>query len=431
MSTKAERFKVINDTLNDGLSKEEFLKAFKSITAIVLKTQKKLADDNSKMRSDFQVFIQRISSDKVSDIEEIRTEARVVIGNAISTLTDSVNKKLASMQSKVDSVYNGREASEEALMTRLQAVIPTIEEIAKLFPVFGPDVRNALELLKGDERLDYTAIRGLEEAITRIQKSFPPQISQQKPGGRTGLYFYIDGVKKGIISNVNFVSGTNISIAYSKVNGQDTFTFNASGGGGTGGAGGVIVYTPVEQVDPILGRRVFTVTAQPQSVVADGTTYYEGAGYSYAALQITLDQAPSASVRALIPSTTDSIVITPTGAVNGINQTFAVPSPPKQIDADGRILYEGFGYTYSYLQVVLDIAPSQFIRAIIPSSSTTSIQIPPEVPDGISVKIFTTTGIPRWVIADGTTYYEGAGYSYAANKVTFDIAPSEYVRIII
>mgnify|MGYP001569726011 CR=1 FL=1 len=43
---------------------------------------------------------------------------------------------------------------------------------------------------------------------------------------------------------------------------------------------------------------------------------------------------------------------------------------------------------------------------------------------------FTVTAEPKWVVADGATYFAGAGYSYAALTVTMDLAPSIYIRSI-
>lgn len=42
---------------------------------------------------------------------------------------------------------------------------------------------------------------------------------------------------------------------------------------------------------------VFGVTARPSSVVSDGITYFDGAGYSYSSLSITLDIPPSSYIR--------------------------------------------------------------------------------------------------------------------------------------
>lgn len=59
----------------------------------------------------------------------------------------------------------------------------------------------------------------------------------------------------------------------------------------TGGA----YYTPTGAVNA--SNRTFGVTAQPTSVIADGILYFEGAGYAYAALVITMDVGPSQYIR--------------------------------------------------------------------------------------------------------------------------------------
>jgi len=152
------------------------------------------------------------------------------------------------------------------------------------------EVRDLLELLQGEERLSVDAVRGLTEELTALRER--PTGARGIPS--PGLRFLIDGVKKGLISNMNFKAGSNMAIAYSKVDGQDTITFTASGGG----PGGITVETPTGTVNG--SNTVFTVSAEPQWVVADGITYYDGAGYTYGALQVTMDVPPSASIRAII-----------------------------------------------------------------------------------------------------------------------------------
>ena len=57
-------------------------------------------------------------------------------------------------------------------------------------------------------------------------------------------------------------------------------------------------------------------------------------------------------------------VSTPTGTVNSVNTSFTVAATPKWIVADGITYFEGAGYSISVLTVIMDIPPSQFIRAI-------------------------------------------------------------------
>lgn len=129
------------------------------------------------------------------------------------------------------------------------------------------------------------------EGLIREAKESSQQVSVGSAGGGRGFFVYIDGIKKGIIKDLNFVGGTGMAIAFSHVNGRPTLTFNAS-------ASGITVETPTGTVDA--SNTTFTVSAQPKYVVSDGTTYFEGAGYSYAALEISMDIPPSASIRAII-----------------------------------------------------------------------------------------------------------------------------------
>lgn len=66
----------------------------------------------------------------------------------------------------------------------------------------------------------------------------------------------------------------------------------------TSGGSGITVETPAGTVDG--SNTAFTVTAEPKWVVSDGITYFDGLGYTYAALNITMDIPPSYGIRAII-----------------------------------------------------------------------------------------------------------------------------------
>lgn len=181
---------------------------------------------------------------------------------------------------------------EETDLSRVEADIDDLW--AKIRENAKPHVlRDALEKLVGDEQFDHSKIRGLEKFVKDIIGTAEGVKVVNWFGGPTGLRFLIGGVKKGILNTVNFVAGTGVSISHSKVNGLDTLTFEATASGS-----GVTVETPPESPDAVIVA--FTVSDQPQWVVADGTTYYEGAGYSYGAGTVTMDVPPSSFIRAII-----------------------------------------------------------------------------------------------------------------------------------
>lgn len=44
---------------------------------------------------------------------------------------------------------------------------------------------------------------------------------------------------------------------------------------------------------------------------------------------------------------------------------------------------------------------------------------------------FTVSGVPKYIVSDGITYFEGAGYSRSTLTITMDVPPSQYIRAII
>jgi hypothetical protein len=75
-----------------------------------------------------------------------------------------------------------------------------------------------------------------------------------------------------------------------------------------------------------------------------------------------------------------------------------------------------------------------FIRQAVADGviSTSAIEI--TTPDEIvnaSNTTFSVTAKPKWVVADGIMYFDGAGYTYGASQIVMDIPPSQFIRVII
>jgi molecular chaperone GrpE (heat shock protein) len=190
----------------------------------------------------------------------------------LSSTKDALNAALEDVRLEIPELPDF-----EGMLKGVERKIPRVPTAAEL--------RDALETLGFEKK----AIRGFEE----FEKE-PERIDRQSKriiAPSRGVFLFIDGLKKGIVSNLNIVGSGGVTASYSKVNGQDTLTLTASGNG-------VTVETPTGTVNA--SNTVFTVTAEPKWVVADGVTYYDGAGYTYAALTITMDVAPSAAIRAII-----------------------------------------------------------------------------------------------------------------------------------
>lgn len=68
--------------------------------------------------------------------------------------------------------------------------------------------------------------------------------------------------------------------------------------------------------------------------------------------------------RVLVSSASNAYTIeTPTGTVDGSNQSFTVTNTPVYIISDGATYFENAGYTIVGLTITLTVPPQSFIRS--------------------------------------------------------------------
>ena len=75
--------------------------------------------------------------------------------------------------------------------------------------------------------IDNEHVEGFDELRT-IVRATAGRVNSTPVGFRA----YVEGVKKGLFQEVDFVGGSNVTITHSVVNGLNTLTFDATGGGG-------------------------------------------------------------------------------------------------------------------------------------------------------------------------------------------------------
>ena len=153
-------------------------------------------------------------------------------------------------------------------------------------PDSSEQVRDKLETLKDEERLDISAIKGLDEKLTKNQNGF------QLFGGTSGIKLYVNGVKKGTAKTLNLVPGANVSMNYVASNGRNDIIISASLSGG-----GLTVLPATGAIDGI--NTSFTFTEKPIYLVIDGGWYRENVGWTWSVLTATLTIPPSNDIYGL------------------------------------------------------------------------------------------------------------------------------------
>ena len=179
-------------------------------------------------------------------------------------------------------------------LQKIKDLIPPATDLSDIFqkltvlenkPVILPtpeQTRDAIESLKGEERTDKSAIKGIE-AIEEKIKSIELRPSSVI-GGPRGIQLYVDGVKEGQAGTVNFIAGSGVSLVYARSHGRNDITISASGGAMTVlAATGTINDTNV----------TFTVASEPTLAIINGISYRTTGGaitWSYLAGTVTLSQ---------------------------------------------------------------------------------------------------------------------------------------------
>lgn len=164
------------------------------------------------------------------------------------------------------------------LQNIIEPLIPFVENGKDGVSPNEDDLRKLIEPLVRTVVSEMGQAEGKEPTYDQIVGAATPIIEQKMREARKGWF---GGGGGGDLVR----AGDGITIT---TNGIGAKVISATGGAGSWS-------TPAET--PNGSTTVFTVTAEPTDVVADGITYYDGAGYTYASLSITFDSAPVSYVR--------------------------------------------------------------------------------------------------------------------------------------
>ena len=209
----------INDISDKLYSLEEQIKRIKS-------DHTKMYEEHEKMYEEMHAEMEKeVSPD--AKIEKIATRLASKLSITAEDVTPTEEKLLELILPLIPQVKDGKTPAREELLALIRPLIPTVENgkdadeekiiqevLAKLpaqketTPI---EVRDKLEVLKGDERLDRDAIKGLEEALKEIKEMIP---KRGLLGGFGRLGGFSGPMKKIVITGT--VNGVNATFTLDK-----------------------------------------------------------------------------------------------------------------------------------------------------------------------------------------------------------------------
>lgn len=197
--------------------------------------------------------------------------------------------------------FDGDDADEDKILSRLKTLIPEApkvdeEKIVNRLKTFIPKPKKQetfaefFSKIKKNKMLSFDDIAGIEKFEELIKRYIGPlEMAVHRPRPVAGTNAL------GKLLDIDFTTATS-NAKYLRpvfVNGKlASFEFATPPG-----SGGINQETPSGTVDG--SNNTFTVSNEPQFVIADGATYFDGAGYSYSGGTITMDSPPFSSIRSI------------------------------------------------------------------------------------------------------------------------------------
>lgn len=167
--SKLEKLQKVLTLLQEDTITPKELKQFVQLLLDTVKKHKEQLTDLSRSQIEKLEYALVHLDVKNSELQNAKKEVLQLIKDKASEL-----KKITATKAKdgKDGVSpNPARVALEASKLAVEAIkplIPQIEQIEDKLPILGQEIRDSLELLQGDERLDKSAIKGLDEELKKL-----------------------------------------------------------------------------------------------------------------------------------------------------------------------------------------------------------------------------------------------------------------------
>lgn len=249
MNTQLSPFQQIEQDIKSKPSNTEVALAIKTVLEAVKEVRKKLSNDTSEGLAEVR-----------KELKASERTLRALVSQIQKDVSDEFYKSLNLEVYKLEKQIKDIESYDSTLLeTKWATVVEDLHqkvENIKPFVLIPTEIRDALESLNGDERLDIDSIRGWDKVIADLKASGK---NVRLVGGTNGIIVYNGTTKIGIVKYINF---TGSGVSASLVNGLLTLTFS-------GGSGGSAFQQPTSGT--VNGTNAtFVWATAPNTIVVDG-----------------------------------------------------------------------------------------------------------------------------------------------------------------
>jgi hypothetical protein len=165
MSEKAlELKKMLNALDPERLTKEDFVNSFQGLVNYIKKIDERNQLETEQLKQMLLGFTDKLKSDTGSDVSSLKKEVQKAVAEAVGNISETDKR----MSARLATVKDGQNADPEQVITEVLERIQLPEAKETLLDT-PEDIRNKLELLQDEERLDVSAIKGIAERFGKLE----------------------------------------------------------------------------------------------------------------------------------------------------------------------------------------------------------------------------------------------------------------------
>lgn len=177
----------------DVISRSDFQKVILLLQSLVVNSETKLVDRINKLlnsvteqNKETSNSLNKKTGTLIDDFNAIKSK----VNDFLNKIDSKFESQKELIQTKLSSLQNGKDADNDFIIETLRKFVPTEESVAIEITKSGERVRDSLELLVGEERLDKSAIKGLDEELVKIKQSISTPLNN--PTGFVGRDIFKD-----------------------------------------------------------------------------------------------------------------------------------------------------------------------------------------------------------------------------------------------
>lgn len=194
---KLKDFRDILIQLSGGITKKDFISSFKKILSIVLDIEKKLIKRINGIIETSKQEQEALKKATEADLSDLIAQTEQKVEEALKEQEESLNfvKDKARRIKNFTNGKDGKDADETKIVEKVLNKIKLPEQ-KEIILDNAEKIRDKLELLKENERLEITAINGLQEKLDELSKR---KLGSGGGGGFSKIHFEIHHIDNELI----------------------------------------------------------------------------------------------------------------------------------------------------------------------------------------------------------------------------------------